>query len=160
MADFCLVLAPHANICADRGIKKRRLNWCDMHSSTLSQSARAYTWKIVCCLANGKLWQIRFSITSPVRVFAWREIFWGFLSERCRLPRYNTPPLSYTQVCGESGHHGLHIWHVSCILLELTTLKASCEWKKIEQVKMFELENDIKEQIHHKAVQSIESSIY
>lgn len=49
-------------LCRSR-MKRRRLNWCDMHSSTLSQSARAYTCKIVCCLASGKLWQIRFSIT-------------------------------------------------------------------------------------------------
>ena len=32
--------------------------------------------------------------------------------------------------------------------------------KKIEHVKIFELENDLKEQIHRRAVNSIESSIH
>ena len=117
-------------------------------------------FELVSCLPSGKLWQERFIIT-------WASESVRLKSDILRI-FVQAMPASVLQ-CSTIELQAILRWvrpsRASYVTHVLQTSRInnveSVMWvKKMKQVRTFELGNHIKEQIHHKAVQSTESSIH
>lgn len=102
------------------------------------------------------------SSCEPVGVFSWKLAFnlWIFEYGMSFHGRFGDLLLSHRRFGGKSGHYEVHMWYLVLYTTRIENVKSILWGDRIKEVRNFELGNELTKRIDHRAVQSIESSVY